>query len=84
MVVSPIETCLEAVETVVITYIHNASEQSGSDLYSNISLALFARKSSIPHFSGKNVNLKLTSDQVLALLNCTGPVYTATLLTSIS
>jgi len=48
------------------------------------SLALFARKSSIPHFSGKNVNLKLTSDQVLALLNCTGPVYTATLLTSIS
>lgn len=50
----------------------------------HISLALFARKSSIPYFRGKNVNLKLTSNQVLALLNYTGPVYTATLLTSIS
>jgi len=57
MVVSPIETCLEAVETVVITYIYNASDQIFTIV--RISLALFARKSSIPHFSGKNVNLKL-------------------------
>lgn len=82
MVVSPIETCLEAVETVVITYIYNASDQIFTVV--RISFALFACKSSIPHFSGKNVNLKLTSDQVLALLNCTGPMYTAALLTSIS